>query len=503
MPFQIFDSTLKIGVVAFHDSGADVRFSVNSSEVETVTAPTYNDRTDVYEYWTELNAANYSDGPITVSAVALPDDSSHYSRTLDDITLYANSGGSLTSTSIAWADSAGGNDDTGDGSEGNPYQTLGKAYEAVDEGGTVYLKAGDYNLRDNIVNKTNSTYWTKITSDPATTKDQVIITSNNARDSDDPNKIGPLRNNLIHFSNVTLKRELRGITTGDDERFNAIVGFSYVDYAWFDSVVLEGGDYSELGSTYNVQNAMIYTTDSTIQNITDAFSNSNFGRNVYIDTLDADGARAISNQIFINIEIVNWDPLPGSHADLIQFYLTAEDNIENIIMYNVKALDIDAQMIKGPGAGLAKDIAFVNWLVEHKTVTAPDTLHQAQLGFMQNVLFWHFTTERVELNIRTPSSVSHFNIQNNIFFTLFSTDDNDVALTELDSSTIQYNHCLNLNWRQTRPMGTNHSNGEVNYDANYIPQTNIQTGTALECVPADIDNNPFNSVPSLGAVEYR
>lgn len=499
VPFQVFDGTFKAGVVAFHEAGVDLVFRVNGNALPVVQAPTLNDRTDVYEYWVELDASHYADGPVVLNATAYPDNRTDFlERELPQITLYANSGHTLPLSSEVWADCVYGDDSSGIGTEASPYGSLGRAYQQVQEGGTVFLKAGAcYDISENFTSKTNGTYWTTITSDPAATRDDVVITSNNVLSGND--QIGPLRDNLLRFSNVTLTRELSGPYEGDGEIYNPIVAFSNVDDVWFDQVVLDGIDYRYHGTSFNVQGARVYTTQSTIQNISDALGTSCLGRSIDIDTLDADVIRAADNQLFVDIEIVNWQPLPESHPDLIQFYLPSGE-VENVILYNIKALNIDAQMIFGGNTEmLVKDVAFVNWLVEHIVPAAGESLYQAQLRNFEHALLWHFTTQRVEFNIRYPETCSHFNIQNNIFYTLFRAG----GETTLDQSTITHNHVLNLNWEQQEPMGDNATYGEVNYDASFVPQVELQTGNPLECVPADIYNQPFNASPSLGAIEYR
>ena len=142
VPFQIFSDTFKVGVVAFHESGVDVTFSVNGGPDLTVNAPTYNERTDVYEYWIELNASDYADGPITIDATAAPDDPASFSRTLDTITLFADSGETVQNTAVSYADCNNGNDQTGDGSFGNPYASVKAAYNAVGEGELFTLRLG-------------------------------------------------------------------------------------------------------------------------------------------------------------------------------------------------------------------------------------------------------------------------------------------------------------------------------------------------------------------------
>jgi hypothetical protein len=131
VPFERIEGTFNLGVVAFHELGVDVRFAVDGTEVADVQLPTFNDRTGVHEYWFGLEVADYPDGPITVTATIVPDCPGHQERELEPITLYANAGGSLTNSAIRWADCTSGDDATGDGSEGSPYQTIEKAFVEV------------------------------------------------------------------------------------------------------------------------------------------------------------------------------------------------------------------------------------------------------------------------------------------------------------------------------------------------------------------------------------
>jgi len=131
VPDQIIEGKFKAGVVAFHETGVDVEFKVNGSVITTVTDPTYNDRTKVWEYWVELDAADYSDGAITVDAICSPEGSGHTARNLASITLYAHSGKSLTTGVDVWADCVSGDDVTGDGTEVKPYKTVKKAYDSA------------------------------------------------------------------------------------------------------------------------------------------------------------------------------------------------------------------------------------------------------------------------------------------------------------------------------------------------------------------------------------
>jgi hypothetical protein len=156
----------------------DVEFTINDGPIHTVSRPTYNDRTDVYEYWIEIIPTDYSDGEITISATAYPDDTNNQPRVLSDLILYTNAHGTLQNyndSSIVWADCDNGNDTTGDGSELNPFQTIERAYAQAGAGGTVYLKAGLNYLITNTLASVNHPYWTTITAAPGILRNEVRI----------------------------------------------------------------------------------------------------------------------------------------------------------------------------------------------------------------------------------------------------------------------------------------------------------------------------------------
>jgi len=163
VPGQRIDTIFEVGVVAFHETGVDVEFRVNGGDPITVADPTWNNRTGVYEYWFELDPADYPDGPVVLSATAIPEGAGHQARVLDDVTLYANSGGTVGSNQVLWV-APNGSDSSGNGSEGAPFATIKKAVTTIGDGGTIYLKAGNYILEN--MNGGSFTYWTTVAAPP-------------------------------------------------------------------------------------------------------------------------------------------------------------------------------------------------------------------------------------------------------------------------------------------------------------------------------------------------
>ncbi len=137
--------TIRVGVVAYGRSGiGSVYFSTDDGAVTAVSDETVNPDTGEYEFVYTIDTTALADGVHTIgAAVGL--------KTLDPITIYAANGAS----SGTWYVSTSGNDDTGDGTLGNPWRSLGRALGTEDTtymlahaagGDTVLLRTGIYDL---------------------------------------------------------------------------------------------------------------------------------------------------------------------------------------------------------------------------------------------------------------------------------------------------------------------------------------------------------------------
>jgi parallel beta-helix repeat protein len=144
---------VKIGVVAYHRSGiTKVDFSLDGAPKASITEETLNTDTGEFEYVLELNTATLLDGEHTINAVVIPNPASDTSRTLPDLIIHVANNIAFNT----WYVSTTGNNDTGDGSSGNPWLTLGRAlgtdysYRNTNPramgGDTVLVEPGTYDL---------------------------------------------------------------------------------------------------------------------------------------------------------------------------------------------------------------------------------------------------------------------------------------------------------------------------------------------------------------------
>ena len=118
IPYQRISGVFNAGVVAFSKYGIQqVDFLINSGEAsetsDTVTSMTYNDRVDVWEYWTQIKCSDYPDGPLTVNATVLGNDSGTHD--LLQTLLQNNNSGTLDTVSAWVVPSGGGGNRSGRG----------------------------------------------------------------------------------------------------------------------------------------------------------------------------------------------------------------------------------------------------------------------------------------------------------------------------------------------------------------------------------------------------
>jgi hypothetical protein len=102
VPFQVFDKPFHVGVVAFHETGCKVEFTVRTpaggpaARTQAVENPTLNAQSNVWEYWFPLDPNTLPDGPVEVRAKVIPLGEGMLVRELAPLTLYANGRGPLT-----------------------------------------------------------------------------------------------------------------------------------------------------------------------------------------------------------------------------------------------------------------------------------------------------------------------------------------------------------------------------------------------------------------------
>jgi hypothetical protein len=487
VPYQHFDGAFQVGVVAFHELGVDVRFSVDDVPVADVQVPRYNERTSVHEYWVALDAGDYDDGPIVVTATIVPDCPGHLERELDPLTLYADAGATLANPTERWASCADGDDSTGDGTEANPYATIEKAFTEVGAGGTVLLKAGSCYELTSLYPSADYDRWTTVRPAPGLLPADVDILTYGPGDS-----TGRFGEDMVRWKDVRFHKDV-------EPGYSTLFYFESDHHAWFDGAELydangqwSGGNLVGGNSPYQV-----YYTDASIHDIMN--SGYGFGRNVQMDNIGSDVFRGSSGLMSVNLTVTGIDRGDTeAHPDFFQFY-HPDGTVDNVVVYNTKVVDMGAQGIFGSD-GAVRNVAFVNLLMEKDP--ADSALISQLTGDWDHCLLWHVTTVDSGFYIREPAELRNFFIQDGVWASLHADGE-----TSLPGFTIDHNHIAALTWQQDEPMGTNATVGDPKFVDEGSDDYRLQAdspaalaGVPLIGVPADVDGNSYDpQTPTLGA----
>lgn len=347
VPYQTFNDTFNVGVVAFHVEGIDhVEFSVNGGPWHHATAMMFNPRTGVVEYWVTLNAIDFADGPLEVRAIAVPVNGMPRLLAGDadagngevSMFLNANHGGTL-SAEVRYVSTTGNDANDGLTAATPKLTTNAAAYSFTNhngDGGTIYLLAGTYTLSGAAFNTNSGTAnrWMTITAAPGVARADAIINGTTS---------AGFNSKLVRIYNVTV--------TG-----SVASGGPLVDYCWMDSCYLPGtGVTGSQGGIDVASFTHAYATDCTVANFNTGLQGYRLLRNVSIDTIGGD---AFSGSFcVINCPIVNMTQFEGAHTDVWQWFAA-----DNVILYGVdNTVGIDLINSAGPTFETSgNDVAVVN-----------------------------------------------------------------------------------------------------------------------------------------------
>lgn len=323
VPYQTFDGSFGVGVVAFHMNGIDrVEFSVENGPWAAVRRMTLNPRTKVKEYWVNLDSASFAEGPVEVRAVAYPKAGIPRVLAGDDVTiangehsifLFANPGGDFRPQQQHVSPS--GSDTGGDGTRERPFQTIARAIESAEDGGhIVLLEPGAYEGPSRAKDKVN-TRWITIRPDAGVSGKEVTVVR------PDWSPIRP-KVALLRWENVCFN-------LGTFSQYYGEPTFPtwFERCHWFD----EHGWLNRPDRTINVR-GVYYAVDSSISDTLYAFTNAAIARGCRCDRISGDvwqNARLVING---EVDKVGGTGLPH-HSDLYQMW----NEQDNIILYGMTA----------------------------------------------------------------------------------------------------------------------------------------------------------------------
>ncbi len=480
VPFQVFDKSFHIGVVAFHETGCKVEFTVRAegadgpARTQTIENPSLNAQSNVWEYWLALDPQALPDGPVEVGAKVIPLGPGMIVRDLAALTLYANGRGSLKFGAPVWVD-CGQGDDAADVTEARPLKTLAAAIKKTPDGGTVYLKAGKGYSADSLGGGFPRTHWTVIAAAPGVKRDDV--------------EIGPGRPG-------TDKLCFRGVTLYSDppsRAYNTILaGEQGKTIVWLDDCKLYnkkgrwGGGGVAFGNRY-----VPYITGG----LTTEMDNGPGGvllRGHQIVKITSDAFTGV--QTAVNCSAEDIDPgETGAHPDFHQSHVGDPNAFNTVILYNVWGKRCISQGFFGHNL---RDSAFVNCLF-HKG----DTVMVSQYsGPLDHVLFIHLSLPNQNWLWRDGFQPTNCYMIDCLLTSLSATPKAQAAGMSYEA--------LHVTGAQS-PVGKDSSTGAVEFvdaaklDFRPAPDSAAAVGgVPLQCVPADLDGRPYDaSSPSRGCFQ--
>ena len=352
VPYRTVEQPYRLRVVAEDISGIlAVSFNANQGATVFVTEPVWSAETNGYEYVALIDPADLEPGArVDVSAIVYPN--SGAPRAL---------AGALTSQSADSGEfsmvvfgpalkiesryvSVNGNDAAGDGGRANPYRTIERAVEDLENIGSgdqmfIYLEAGAHPFGGPRVDAPNDR-WLTITPAPGVNPGSVRLVAGATT------RIGAPR---VRLANLTL----------DQRSAWSITGFSTInDAMWLDSVVCIGPGRWEYAGTvqsepvFATNIAAYFVTESTASDYVNGFRGATMVRG---GTLRRLGSDAYSNsRLVLNCSVDDVDNGTfGFHPDIYQF--SGSGTRDNTFIRGLTATNAQCQGMFSAGLSLVSN----------------------------------------------------------------------------------------------------------------------------------------------------
>jgi peptidoglycan hydrolase-like protein with peptidoglycan-binding domain len=401
VPYQTFNTSINVGVVAFHSSGVNrVEFSANGGAWVSVSSPSLNPETGVTEYWVTLRAADFQDGSVEVRAIAFPNtgiprvlqgtipirttSNTQTTNGEHSMWLFANAANSLGATKFYVAPRTG--NDANPGTVNAPVATLKKALQlaSTKSGSTVVLvEPGTYNPdMEGVINATSVARWITIEPDPALSRNTVTITGTGASDR------LLLRIDKVRFRNLTI-----------DPTYFGYMNEGGLGNVWLDSVFVQPSvfDINDL----QFYRGNVYVTNSQIKNAVYGFTDAQLVRNAVVSgTYDA----YQSAQLLLNSRVTDMtltaEQSAAHHADVLQTW----GEKQNIIVYGLTSDPVSSTQIlfinQPVAAGaMMRDAAYVDVFIPSTEVSGPPFSQFS--GSIKNLYLKNFRAPQQSLIMRT------------------------------------------------------------------------------------------------------
>lgn len=525
--------TFNLGVVAFSKEGiARVEFTVSGQGYSgnnplVARSMTYNERTDVHEYWVPLRGSDFkSDGPFSVKAQVFGKDGGK--RSLEPLEFVANATGNLPQHK-AWVSNSGIDSSGALNTRSQPFQTVAGAVEAIQkangglaDGGIIYFMEGEYALGKGAT--TTEHEWLTLSRDSKASIKETIIENGGSAGS-------------------TRLLKVDGLTITSSGQYDYVFRNGSPQTLWINGCRVLGSDRWTKG-TNPIAHGNSYHTNSYIYNVDRGVYNGILARGLTIKHIGED---AFQNFPFVvNVELSDQDP--GNtywHADAYQSH---GEGPENRIIYNFHATDLHYQGLflratKSPG----RNNAFVNIFMEMRepgrpgrSGGSPSLKSGAMNGPWDHAIVWHCTFPKY--HFYTTNDTAGFGFTNSSFIGNVFAEFRDYKASRgsdplyampgnNDNNDFLYNHFMGSytdvsgcsgnpqpkgcpHWNSKSPDSDSGVSQSVGANVLDLDPNSNSFGHPLDGyilvdrlpftkVPGDIFGNPRDSRPDVGAIEKR
>jgi hypothetical protein len=498
VPYQEFNDTFNVGVVAFHKNGINrVDFFISGALIGSSNEMTLNPQTGVWEYWTELDAAEYSSSQlIKIDALVYP--SFGEVRNLSDgsLTQIDAGDGSLylwvdkgdLAHQIKYASDLTGNDNNDGNTPASAYKTLKKAYDSVksQEGGIIYLLAGNYYMPSAFDEPLATRRWITISSAPGVLKSEVNIVGREEGARWNSQK--------LYISNLTFRLINETILIPSNR--NVSLWLDNVDilaetqFSW--QPIVQGGSAGAQLTSYWTD---IYMKDF-VNPVSVPWGNLLIVRNVYLENVGEDAFRVTG--LLVNATAKNVGGFGIGHTDLVQAGFT-----KNFIIFGLKAIDIATQGIYMHEG----DWAIVNVLIDSHDSSYNYYFSDQTCG--KHILLWYLTVSNQTAWWR-PGDATYecedISIRNSEFDRVLFGNSSNSKYTNV-SYLLEVIDFDNNHFVSGTSYGTRATNGSPDFsdvaNNNFSPSSSsVLINRATPIVPVDVYGNIRKNPGAIGAVEY-
>lgn len=370
VPHQRVTDTFKAGVVAFHDKGVSVEFTINGKKFFVAKEPTLNERTGVMEYVAPFPAGKLSsklgDKGFLLGAKVVSNDGVEF--VLPEILLYSNGGKSLGSNKTIWVDSSKGNEFAA-GTKDAPVKSLAQGVKKAGDGGIVYLKEGSYSLKM-LGGGLERKFWTLVTLAPGVDRSKVEVLA------------GRPGTDKLHFKDLNLTSNV-----SEGEYGSIVMGEGLKSIAWFENCSFSNAGGSESGQSSPFGNKLTaYITGGSTSGMT-------FGPTALLlrgHKVSSVSSKAFpgSDALIVNCTAENVKPVEGGvSSDFMSIVpVPPKKWAENLIVYGLKGSGLECQIFN---IQRLRDSAFVN--VSFTDVAHGNTVASSASDEMENVIFSKFS----------------------------------------------------------------------------------------------------------------